>query len=301
MSNLTQSVDVSAGKSYVVSFEVIGYTGGSVTVSIGGTAGTARTANGTYTQTLVATNTNALSFAATPDFNGSSIDNVSVVAIKLDLVTGITAGLARAYGTDVGDSVSLWLDRSSEGNDLAQTSIVSQPMLVEVDGVNWLRFDGVDDALNVAIPFADTNGESWTVSFVAKPNTLSGSVTTNPIFGGVASFISLTSSLVTVRLNGSGNEGASSIAITASEMVIVIIRTPTTLQAFVNGVAGSVATVTSDHRAEGISLVGQRFPSGGGNFAGQIGEIIITNRAITTTERQRIERSLAAKYGITLA
>jgi hypothetical protein len=155
MSNLTQSVGVSAGQSYVVSYEVIGYTGGSVTVSIGGTAGTARTANGTYTQALTATNTNALSFAATPDFNGSSIDNVSVVAIKLDLTTGITAGLARSYGTDVGDSVSLWLDRSPEGNDLAQTSIVSQPMLVEVDGVNWLRFDGVDDILAMS-PALDT-------------------------------------------------------------------------------------------------------------------------------------------------
>jgi hypothetical protein len=76
-------------------------------------------------------------------------------ATKLDLVTGITAGLARAYGTDVGDSVSLWLDRSGEGNDLAQTSIVSQPMLVEVDGVNWLRFDGVDDILAMS-PALDT-------------------------------------------------------------------------------------------------------------------------------------------------
>jgi hypothetical protein len=62
-----------------------------------------------------------------------------------------------------------------------------------------------------------------------------------------------------------------------------------------------VAAVTNDHHASGLSLIGQRLISGGGNFNGKIGEIIITPRAITTTERQRIERSLAAKYGITLA
>jgi hypothetical protein len=62
----------------------------------------------------------------------------------------------------VGDSVSLWLDRSSEGNDLAQTSIVSQPMLVEVDGVNWLRFDGVDDILAMS-PALDTTDRTVVV------------------------------------------------------------------------------------------------------------------------------------------
>jgi hypothetical protein len=228
------------------------------------------------------------------------VADCQIFKASIPLTDGITAGLARAYGTDAGDSVSLWLDRSGKGNDLAQTSIVSQPMVV-VGGKKGLRFDGVNDRFLLAESFAKTTGETWTACFVASANTLNTSVNTAPLLGGETSYISLLSTGVDVRLNGSGNEGLSAISITAAPLVVVVVRTATTLQAFVNGSAGSVAAVTNDHHASGLSLVGQRLTSGGGNFGGKISELIIAPRAISLTERQRIERRLAAKYGIPLA
>jgi hypothetical protein len=75
---LTQSAaTVVIGKTYEVKYDVYGVTAGSVTMSIGGQSGTAKSAAGSYTDRITATATTALKFTPTTDFNGA-IDNVSV-------------------------------------------------------------------------------------------------------------------------------------------------------------------------------------------------------------------------------
>lgn len=74
---LTQSsMNVIIGGVYTVTYTISGMSAGTVTVSIGGAAGTARSANGTYIQALTATTTGTLTFTPTTTFNGT-IDNVS--------------------------------------------------------------------------------------------------------------------------------------------------------------------------------------------------------------------------------
>jgi hypothetical protein len=302
----TTNVSVVPGRKYKLGAWVYGISGGmSLRLAIGDDMNTGHSAvlgQWTYLERSASAGvTPGVGFRRGATDTHVLIDDVTFQAQDIPLTTGITAGLARAYGTDVGDSVSLWLDRSGEANNLAQTAIVSQPMLVEVSGKKGLRFDGVDDRFLLAESFAKTTGETWTACFVAAPNTLNTSVNTAPLLGGETSYVSLLTTGVSARLNGSGNEGLSSITLTATPMVVVVVRNPTSLQAFVNGAAGSAAVVTNDHHAAGLSLVGQRLTSGGGNFQGLMREILIAPRAISTAERQRIERSLAAKYGITLA
>lgn len=73
---LTQtSMNVVIGGVYTVTYTISGMTAGTVTVSIGGAAGTARSANGTYTQALTATTTGTLTFTPTTTFDGT-IDDV---------------------------------------------------------------------------------------------------------------------------------------------------------------------------------------------------------------------------------
>ncbi len=75
---LTQSsMNVTIGGVYTVTYTITGMSAGTVTVSIGGAAGTARSANGTYIQALTATTTGTLTFTPTTTFNGT-IDDVHV-------------------------------------------------------------------------------------------------------------------------------------------------------------------------------------------------------------------------------
>jgi hypothetical protein len=211
----------------------------------------------------------------------------------------------------VGDSVSLWLDRSSEGNDLAQTSIVSQPMLVEVDGVNWLRFDGVDDFMEATDRPILRNVSAATFVVVFSGIVSGGLISVTTALGNARFQLFLTSSRLNIngrRLDSGFNVSLAATATLASNTKYIAIVTVNyingTANAWQNGQQVMQSTAwhsggkTSDTNAT-KSFIGQTVT--GSRFSGIINESIITPRAITTTERQRIERSLAAKYGITLA
>lgn len=64
-----------AGKKYRVEFTVSGYVAGNVTPVVGNQEGTDRSANGTYSEVITATNTDVLKIRADLDFDGS-VDNV---------------------------------------------------------------------------------------------------------------------------------------------------------------------------------------------------------------------------------
>jgi hypothetical protein len=85
--NLSQSVSVTTGATYQVQFTTSGVGAGSVTPEIGGTLGTGVSAAQSNTQYILATNTGALNFIPTTDFNGS-IDNVSVTQITSGSMAG---------------------------------------------------------------------------------------------------------------------------------------------------------------------------------------------------------------------
>ena len=74
---ITSETDASVGDTYEVTFTVSNYVQGSIKARAGQGGGTARTANGTYTETMVATATETIRLHATNSFIGS-VDNVTV-------------------------------------------------------------------------------------------------------------------------------------------------------------------------------------------------------------------------------
>lgn len=75
---LTQDGIITVGKTYKVVYEVKDFVAGSIRVRLGDTWGSYRTANGTYTEYLVATTNTDFRFYATAATTELSIDNVSV-------------------------------------------------------------------------------------------------------------------------------------------------------------------------------------------------------------------------------
>lgn len=75
-SALSQAQSLVSGRFYRVLFTVSGFSGGTVTPSLGGTAGTARGADGTYSEIIQAA---GVTFALTGAGFSGSIDNVSVL------------------------------------------------------------------------------------------------------------------------------------------------------------------------------------------------------------------------------
>jgi hypothetical protein len=74
-SELSQTITLVAAKAYTVVYEIKACTAGTVTVKIGGTLGTARSANGVYEEIITTTNPDNISFVPTSAFDGA-VDNV---------------------------------------------------------------------------------------------------------------------------------------------------------------------------------------------------------------------------------
>lgn len=75
---MTQAIAITPGRSYLVTFTVTSFTGGTVTPILGGTSGTARGSAATFSEVIVAGSANALiNFSASAAT--LSIDNVTIL------------------------------------------------------------------------------------------------------------------------------------------------------------------------------------------------------------------------------
>lgn len=100
---LTNAMTVVAGRMYEVTYTVANRTVGAVTVSIGGASGTARSTNATFTETIVATGTGALTFTGS-GFSGE-VDNVKVIELGEDFI--VNGGFDGGTGWSVGPGWSI--------------------------------------------------------------------------------------------------------------------------------------------------------------------------------------------------
>lgn len=98
----TPSTALVAGKAYRVIFTVSGFAAGTVTPTIGGTAGTARGSDATFDEIIIATAAGTVGFA-TSGFTGN-VDNFSVTPIAnvpVDESNGAASELIKAASDEV--------------------------------------------------------------------------------------------------------------------------------------------------------------------------------------------------------
>lgn len=130
VSDLSQTVaTLTNAESCAITFTVSGYVSGSVTPILGGTAGTARTANGNYYEIIVTGATTDFSIRASDDFVGS-IDNVKINGVVYGTY-GSSGGAAKHVsvtpsGTGYTDVTIDGCTFSDEGSEAREIDIINQ-------------------------------------------------------------------------------------------------------------------------------------------------------------------------------
>jgi hypothetical protein len=223
-------------------------------------------------------------------------------------------------------AVSRWEDRSGRGNHLTQSTISKYPALVSagIGSKPSIDFDGVDDMLLISAADALSTSAQGTVLAVVRSRdvgptkTIVGSCdeasasyawqlyTTNSTNG---------SRIGVYQQNGSG-ETVDTVwgkdTLTLDTDYLLAIRSDGNAYAqWRNGVSQAPLVVNTGAndgdwlgdttRRDNFTLGGLRIGSSDAQwFNGLVAEVLVYETALTDAQRQRVERYLARKYGITL-
>ena len=205
-------------------------------------------------------------------------------------------------------TVSQWNDKSGNGRNVSQANSSLQPLytLGGLNGLNIADFDGANDVLN-GLPMSNfVTNNSYSAFVVGLARTIAtndGNGYSNEAFyGDAGGYISMY--LRSSNLIGAYNwDGANKVATNAYTPNTVVIGyselSSGSIRIRTNG-GSETATVSSNTASlAGTIQIGRNFNSNTFCLDGKIAEVIFTNAALSTTNRQLIEGYLAWKWGLT--
>jgi cysteine-rich repeat protein len=210
-------------------------------------------------------------------------------------------------------AVTAWDDLSASGNDASQSNSSNRPLVFTVGGLPWVRFDGVNDRLDLASNLFSSSNYPMTVLAVLRSTDASAHVlgTGSSDAGFLTSYGSglvVDGGFPTAKAN-SNSSGlylkATTSRVDDGGVHIVTLRTQSGgSTVHVDGVLrGSSATAPNPH-GYGKSTVGASDGASSGNardpFAGDLAEIFVYGFVLTDAQREQKEEELAARYGVTL-
>ncbi len=205
--------------------------------------------------------------------------------------------------------VSIWADKSGNGRNATQTTGSKQPVRTStINGRSVITFQGVDDTMSVA-NVANFNTSSQTIIVVARQSSAANQALFYKASGsGVEGIIMRYRAGTTFWLYQKNDSGAETLSATANTNtntnVYTVILAPSSQSGWVNGTppspGTSTATATATYDDTGAIWIGSRRDIGE-YLIGDVCEVLHWPRALTTSERQRVERYLGTKWGITVA
>jgi glucose/arabinose dehydrogenase len=243
----------------------------------------------------------------------SVVARLTVLAQPTFSTTGLALWLRADLGvTQTGGAVTQWSDQSPNNRPATQGTVLSQPTLVNgvVNGLPVVRFDGVNDFMTFTL---GVNGLSGMSIFLVAANTVSQT-------GGssraerAALFWNETSGWGTLYLTPFQTEVAFRFGTTqplnwplfsrpsslgSSFSISTAIKDGTTDSLYTNGVlafseGGKLTTIAG---CSGTGNIGRGY-NNNTFYAGDIAEVIVYDRALTTSERSDVEFYLKSKYGL---
>lgn len=236
-----------------------------------------------------------------PRATGFNPRSISGLALWLDAADSAT--ITTATG------VSIWADKSGNGRNATQTTGGKQPIRTNtINGKSVITFQGTDDTMSVANA-ADFNATSQTVIVVSRQTSAANQSLFYKAVGSSSAGVIMRYRAGAVfwlyQKNDASSETLSNNSNTNTNVnVYTAILQPSSQAGFVNGAAPSTGlatnTVTTTYDDTGAIWIGSRRDVGE-YLAGDVCEILHWPRALSTAERQPVERALGRKWGITVA
>jgi hypothetical protein len=278
-----------AGNRYLVTYAVSGRTAGTVTCKAGATAGTARSADGTYTDELSCAGSTSQIFTPSSDFNGA-VTVTSIVNLSL-------SSYSPAFTT-------------IPGSVLAQASATAQPW--KASDANAICFDGTADNMSLSGALSSWkclhDGTGVTV-LIALKRTTSGDYilsTDNAINTNVGVSLRRASNPGTAELQVHNGSGTPVCTFTQTGLTI---DTPHVIEYSLSTADGAEITVDGVSTASGLTgscsgsnptyapMVMSR--QSGQWLAGYLYDILVIARRLAPTDPERVaaRRYMAALCG----
>jgi hypothetical protein len=200
-----------------------------------------------------------------------------------------------------GNKASTTFNQTNSGADSVCPTFIANGQ----NGRSLVRFDGGDRLSNSTATVL--NPETRTAFVVSKRTGGSGEQCVFDRANDYALTVKVAGGYSFYYQSGGGNPRTNYIStFAASESnaifsVVAVMQNVGTGSAWLNGVSQTLSTTTTTSApAQGAFGVGSVGASSSLLFVGDIAEIIIYTAAISASERQRVERYLAAKWGVTL-
>lgn len=235
----------------------------------------------------------------------------------------IGAGLQVWYRADLGvtkdaaNKVNRWLDISGNGVHASQTNPAAQPQIVPlaIKSRPTVRFDGNTSTLRTAANNLLRGGNDVTVLIMIKAGASQGNYAnifdydhvTQP-YGG----FSLEQNVSAQNQYGFGWRDPTNrswigqtptVTIPPSTpQLLTVVKGGTVQSAYLNGILQYslvVPALMAENPPRMLTLGG--IGAGGSYFNGEIGDLLIYNRALTIAERERVEAEIVARYSDNLA
>jgi hypothetical protein len=195
----------------------------------------------------------------------------------------------------------IWTDKSGNSYNTSYVSGGSGFTLGTINGLSAVTFPGGSNkVITTSVPTSTTTG--FSIFFIASRSSSSG---TNTRY-----IANLTSSLQIYTVSGTNTIASyvgatfpsTSLSIsTGVPFILSLTVSSSTFSQWINGIANSSTGSTVSTSGSTIVIGGSGSYTTDLVFAGQIGEVIIFNTTLSTTQRQTVEGYLAKKWGLTVS
>lgn len=221
----------------------------------------------------------------------------------------VSSGLKMWLRADVGvikdgsDLVSEWKDLSGNQNNVTQSNVANQPVWQSSvqGGQDAVRFDGSNDYLNAGDLQVHDNSAGMTLFVVRQATTTANRcILTKYHYSGKREWaLNTTGFLVSENVSSySANNNAAYSATTNLGIVTGVwdpgVATTVYLEGELQSTAVTPAVDADDTTAD--LLLGYVTDTGVAPFPGDIAEVLVFNRELSTAERAQVETYLAQRY-----
>lgn len=220
----------------------------------------------------------------------------------------------RISGLADGDPVSTWSDLSGQGNHATQSTTAAKPLYKTgiVAGRPAVLFDGVDDwlALTAAVGTILTSDAKTVFAVVKMVATTNNSRIVNVPNAAVSSTrfalnINATPQWQTFYTTGAAAANftwtSGAAPTTSVAQILEVVQNGTSVIGRLNGTQGNSVNDGGSEAAGAGAALGSSTGGSSGFANAYILEVVVYNRALSTTEASAVRRYLGARYGLTVS